>query len=283
MKEEKFENKEFKVRQTDKQVVIMTPTGDDKLWNGYVRSLMDCYSYIAPKLLTRITATGSVLTRNFNFMLHQIIEQKKKNPKLKYVVILHSDVEVQAQNWLNTLITIMDEQKIDVIALPMIVKCPDMRSSFAVKKEDDDWEYFVFGTNQLNQLKEKRINLYDDKKLMYNTGVMVIDMDSEAFQKITKKFPWFQITEGFNNKGVLGMMSEDWYFSDMIRKAGAKMAVYLDMPTIHYGSIGWRLDRGDLFVCNSPDGWNVKINPPVMKTPLEKKKPQLKKKLKNQK
>jgi hypothetical protein len=164
------------------------------------------------------------------------------------------------------MIGVMEDQKVDVMALPMIVKNPEQRSSFVLKKPDpkDEYEFFVFGTQQLGELESKGINLFDDPKLLYNTGVMVVNMDSPAFKKMVKDNDiYFTITEGLTQNGTLGMFSEDWYFGELMRKAGANMKMYLDLPTVHYGSCGWTLNKSRAGICNSPSGWHLGLKAPI--------------------
>ena len=268
-KETKKENndKNVEIKPTTSKIAMMTPTGDDKFWSGHVRSLIDVYSNIPANQIFRIAATGSVLTRNFNFMFREIVRLKKEEHKdLKYMVIFHSDIEIANPNWLNIMIGVMEDQKVDVMSLPMIVKNPEQRSSFVLRKPDpkDEYEFFVFGTQQLGELEEKGINLFDDPNLLYNTGVMVVNMDSPAFKKVVEENDvYFTITEGLTQSGTLGMFSEDWYFGELMRKAGANMKMYLDLPTVHYGTCGWTLNKSRAGICNSPSGWHLGLKAPI--------------------
>ena len=57
------------------------------------------------------------------------------------------------------------------------------------------------------------------------------------------------------------MMSEDWYFSRLLRKAGAKMRMFCDLTTIHYGGVGWWLKDGIAGMCANATSWKLPLQP----------------------
>jgi hypothetical protein len=260
---------DLKIQPLKEKAIIVTPTGDGKLHLGHVKSIVDCYVHNDSKNLERLTCDGSVLQRNFNYLIRRAIDYKKdEDTNTRWLVIYHSDIEVVESNWLAAMVSIMEYRKFDVMALPMLIKSPSQNTSFSFEKEDMEWEYGAFTTDQLTQIKEQSSSFFDDPHLLYNTGVMVIDMDSKAFKKMVKKSDgiYFRIDEGISPTGKTGMLSEDWYFSKLLRDAGANMKLYCDLTTVHYGGVGWILKNGVAGMCSMPGGWVLPLKP-LRRTP----------------
>ncbi len=144
-----------------------------------------------------------------------------------HFAMIHDDIVPLVKNWLDVLLTVMDEHDADVVS--------------AVSPIKDDKGLTTTGYDTPgNPLGVRRLTMrevfdlpetFTDPYLVVNTGLFVVKLGAWCRET------WFQQCHGVVEmaSGQLSptMISEDWDWSRMVRKAGRKMIATRRVPLYH--------------------------------------------------
>jgi hypothetical protein len=189
-----------------------------------------------------LSATSSLLNFNFCRMLAETYNFLVGGYPLTHLALLHDDIEPEMR-WLDTLVAELDASGADMISAYAPIKTGDGLVSMATY-QDDMWDFNRFTIRQLAEMPETFTQDDVDGNLMINTGCCVLRLLDPW-----KSNPWdftFESHERIvldaEGKAVTQVLSEDWVFSDKIRKAGGKLAATRKVGLGHEGEYTFRND-----------------------------------------
>lgn len=192
-------------------------------------ALMPMYAHSS--LLNHAFNSVWVLTHNF----------MADGQKFTHFAILHDDIE-PAPCWIDTLVKELDATGADLISAYAPIKTDEGAVSMATYQEDI-WDSQRFTIRQLARMPETFTQDDVVGNLLLNTGCCVLRL----------RGPWLDRPEDFvfndenritRRKGRLipEPLSEDWLWSDKIRRAGGKLAATRKVGLAHEGTKDYRND-----------------------------------------
>lgn len=187
-------------------------------------------------------AHSSLLNHSFNSVWVQCHNFLIDGHKLTHLAILHDDIE-PSPCWIDTLAKELDATGADLISAYAPIKSEQGLVSMATY-QDDIWDLQRFTIRQLARMPETFTQ--DDVKgnLLLNTGCCLLRL----------RDPWLSRPEDFvfddrnrivrlpNGRLQAEPLSEDWRWSDAIRRAGGKLAATRKVGLAHEGTKDFRND-----------------------------------------
>jgi len=209
-------------------IYLGIPTREGRIDQGQVNAIL---SALQSHLIDQIhIQNGSWITKNFNCCLARALNCR---PKTTHFCLLHDDVVPTQPDWIQRLMKISEEKQADVLSVVIPLKCRQGLTSTALdeKLKDYDQRYRVRRLTMTEIFQQDPT--FTDKKLLVNTGLMLIDVRKPWIEKV-----WFEFVdriEKIGDKFVDVGMSEDWNFSRTARAMGASLWATREVRVEHIG------------------------------------------------
>jgi hypothetical protein len=212
-------------------------------------------------MLTMCQSRG-LTSPNCNALWVSALNERRRNPDLKWFAMLHADVEPMAPWWLDTLIDEAETHKADMVSAVVPMKNPSGLTTTVLAMPD--WTEKTIAANQLasrfgrltlrqvlhsrfpttfgiNEAADALGQLPDDLRitnaprhmLLLNTGCMVV--------RLTANIDWrkvyFSVIDGIVDDGTTYRyydVSEDWLFAGRMALAGGKCMATKAVRVIHH-------------------------------------------------
>lgn len=244
-------------REERARVYLGIPTHDGRIQNEIVNSILG-----AGQSLARIQIEGgSALTCNFNNCYATALNNRdvKNGGKMPvgqgvtHFAMLHSDIAVVGNGWLDELVTTARIVDADVLSVVMRLKREPVRgadgssdggmTSTAIEENDDVGR--ESGANPLGfkarklTLKEclERGDTWTDPGILINTGLMLVNICKPWSDKV-----WFEFRDGLGCKDGTYFpvsLAEDYGFSRMVRREGGRIFATTAIKATHVGGGRW--------------------------------------------
>lgn len=207
-------------------LIFVTPTYDGAFKN--LPTILD-FHYGIQKLgewnAKHLTESSSLLAHCFNKAWIEALAAKDAGKEPLYFCMLHADVEAKCAEWFTKLYLEMGKYDADIISAIIPIKSHHGYTSTA--EDTDPWyprKYTV------SETLDKPVTWTSDG-LLVNTGMMLVNMRGDWVYDA-----WFNITDRImkvDNQWTNVTEPEDWAFSRMARKAGAKIYATRAVPVNH--------------------------------------------------
>ena len=189
---------------------------------------------------------SSLLNHCFNNLWTCLHNLRRQGHDFTHFALLHDDILPDAA-WLHTLIGEMDRTGVDFISAVVPIKDSRGLTSTATYT-DDIWDFRRLTLKELHQMPETVTDGDVGENLLLNTGCCVLRMRPDA-EWVTnpRAFP-FNTMERFDDSPlgdgdmVASVVSEDWLWTDRLRRAGARLAFTRKVTVIHEGDYEFRND-----------------------------------------
>lgn len=189
------------------------------------------------------TSSFSILPHNFNILWTNALNMR---PQITHFCMLHDDIDIQTMWWLDLMMDIMNEHEADILSVISPIK--DKRGLTSTALETDDY----WKPKRLTMFEAmERPKTFTNKKLLINTGCMLVDIRNDWVEKIAFKFETEIVKSMTTNKLTPRNMPEDWLFSIAAKKHGAKIYATREIELHHIGqsafanNLAWGTVRSD--------------------------------------
>lgn len=182
------------------------------------------------------TAHSSLINHCFNILWAGLHNDLEIGQEYGWWAIAHDDIDMEP-NWLDTLIDVAEETESDFVSSYVAIKGHQGTVSAGRYYGDDPFDMNRYTIQELAELPETFTSDDSDGKLVLNTGCCVLRL----------RGPWVERPQDFLFDDVVRMVrsragewkaqcfSEDWLFTDKIRKAGGRLASTRKVATGHEG------------------------------------------------
>lgn len=180
--------------------------------------------------------SSSLLNHTFNNLLCAAINMYESGVPLTHLAFLHDDVAPDAA-WVDTLVAEMARVDVDFISAYSPIKDDRGLTSMAVYR-DDQWDFQRHTMRELADMPETFTDADVDGNLMLNTGCCLLKLrdpwlsNPDEFVFHTQE----KIDRGSDGKWIASVLSEDWLFTDAIRKVGGRLAATRKVALAHEGT-----------------------------------------------
>ena len=214
------------------KVYIGVPTHDNRVSIGTAQCLQRTGEIDA---IVKMQAR-SLLCINFNDLFCQA-----HNQGADYFLLLHSDIEVTTDKWVERMLEIMKRDKLDVLSVLSPIKNTNDFSTGA--STSNCMRRHRFSKDDIAKLPQTfrtadiRKDWGDDAVLMINTGVLLV-----RCKKIKPDIFPFEMLDGCRNvdgKYMTDNVPEDWMFSMHLNGSAVPYACTREISLLHYGVSGW--------------------------------------------
>lgn len=185
---------------------------------------------------------SSLLDHSFNNLwacLHNLMRQGQE---FTHYAILHDDILPDAC-WVHTLLSEMERTGADFISANSPIKDDRLLLSQAWYT-DDIWDFCRLTVTESLAMPETVTEL-PGKNLLLNTGCCLLRLRPDAeWVKNPRAFNFNNRTRIDERDGelVASIVSEDWEWTDKLRRAGAKLAFTRKVSLEHEGDFSFRND-----------------------------------------
>lgn len=214
------------------KVYLGIPCYGNKVSEGTVRSVTMASKTGAVDMFH--CSSYSLLPQNFNMLYCDALNQRKDG--ITHFAMLHDDI-IPEPFWLDKMLLIMGSHRADALCVVVPVKDSRGVTSTAIDAEDANTFCKVRRVTMTEAYKKYKPT-FTHPRLLLNTGCLLIDLSKPWVEKV-----WFHFenrivkdSEGqFKAEGV----SEDWAFSRMALKEGARLFATREISVLHEGLSRW--------------------------------------------
>jgi hypothetical protein len=189
--------------------------------------------------LSAFDASSSLLNYSFNICWARLHNDLAMGQPITHWAILHDDIEAPG-GWVDDLMEVLVETNADFVAAHMPIKAFTGLTSMGVHY-GDLWDINRFTMRRLADLPATFTSDEVDGNLILNTGCCLLRL----------RDPWLSHPEDFlftdlnrmawvDGQRKAQCVSEDWVWTDKLRKAGAKLAATRRVECGHEGSYLYR-------------------------------------------
>lgn len=186
--------------------------------------------------------SSSLLNHTFNNLWACLHNLRRNGNEFTHYAMLHDDI-LPEPGWIHSLIEEMDRTGVDFLSVVAPIK--DTRGLTSTAKYIDDiWDFQRFTMKELVALPETVCGGFDEN-LLLNTGCCLLRMHPDAEWVTHPKRFAFETLERFDERDgemVASVISEDWLWTDKLRKAGARLAFTRKVALAHEGEYDYRND-----------------------------------------
>lgn len=192
----------------NQQVMIGIPSYDGKISIYTMNKLLDpgdtphCFSF----------SQSSLLAYSFNQLWCDALNARQKG--VTHFLMIHADVVPEA-GFLDKMMAIMERETADILSVILPIKNPLGTTTTAI--DNDAWKPSRFTMRQLAKMPKT----FTHPRLLINTGLMLVKLESPWIFRVH-----FNIKDGLerDKNGLYQPLSasEDWQFSRLARKEGAR-------------------------------------------------------------
>lgn len=202
--------------------------------------------------------TGSLLTWNHNRLLATALNLRQRDD-FTHLMLMHSDVSPEDDDWFETFCAEAEASQADVIAATIPIKDNVGATSTALDIGKDKWHPARLSQKQVCDLPKT----FTADKLLLNTGLMLINLSCPWLGRVC--FHMQDIVEkDAEGNWVARVASEDWEFSREAVASGAKLYATSAVRLFHHGTAmwsnravwggDWPADLNQEVIFSSPDG-----------------------------
>lgn len=205
---------------------------------------------------TLMLTNSSAQCMTMNLMLAKALDLRDDGQKMDYMVYWHSDI-IPENFWLDPMIEIAEKSGADVVSAISPIKDPQGLTSTAIDEQVGDsdpyWRVRRLTMRELYELPPS----FTHPKLLVNTGLMLIDLSRPWVQDAYFSFEDSIIK--YRGRRTPVLMPEDWKFSRLANKAGAKLWATREIKLTHIGEHGytnaqpWGTLNTDFLKVHAPD------------------------------
>lgn len=196
---------------------------------------------------TRIEQS-SLLAKNCNEMWTEALNLRSKY-NFKWFCMLHSDVRPEA-NFIDKMIDLAEQHEIDLLSVALPIKDERGLTSTAISHKNNPW--LTAGRITQTQLKklppffdadQVKATLGDEfdnagNYLLANTGLMICRLDKPWSEQL-----YFTINDAIvkniDGRFETNVMPEDWHFTSLAARLGARVMVTSAISATHVGSMAY--------------------------------------------
>lgn len=193
--------------------------------------------------LVPFCSSSSLLNHCFNNLWTCLHNLRRQGHEFTHWALLHDDI-LPEPGWIHTLITEMDRKDADFISAIAPIK-DDRGLTSTAMYDDDIWDFQRLTMKEVMAMPETVTAAdFPGKQLLLNTGCCVLRMKGEWVDN-PRKFPFEtleRIDTGSDGDYIASVVSEDWLWTDKLRKAGAKLAFTRKVSLAHEGDHDFRND-----------------------------------------
>lgn len=196
--------------------------------------------------------SSSLLPHTFNGLLCSALDARDHGiangdgddvVRLTHMVMLHSDIQPHALNWVDVLFSEMWKSGADLVSVVVPIKCATGETSTAVGKVSDPWYQHKLHFDDIDRLPitfgTEHVNGGDpDKYLMVNTGCFIADLRRPWWNDFAFGFQT-RVVKGADGRWSSEIRPEDWEMSRHLHLAGAKVMATSRLPVVHLGGGEW--------------------------------------------
>jgi len=189
-----------------------------------------------------VANVSSLLNHSFNNILSCVINNYEDGMPLTHLAFLHDDIDAEA-GWVDVLWQEMEAVGADFISAYVPIKDDRALTSMA-QYENDPWDFDRFTLRQLATMPDTFTQDDVPWNLYLNTGCCLLKL-REPWVSQPDKFTFHtkeKISRGKDGKWIASVISEDWLFTDAIRKAGGRLAATRKVRLSHQGEHDYRND-----------------------------------------
>lgn len=194
----------------------------------------------------------SSLTYNFNTLWCDMLNKRKQH-SIDYFCMIHSDIDVQQEYWLDYFVTLLENNNCDVLSVVSPLK--DNRGLLSTGIWDNQEKVMNrrITMTELAKLPDvfdivDVLSLYGGKrvrdfnlKLAVNTGLMLVNVESWC-EKVYFRQKDYVIKKTFEDgtvEFVPQFISEDWLFSTDVQQLGKVVKATKAIKIEHIGRYGY--------------------------------------------
>jgi hypothetical protein len=231
-------------------VFLAIPSHDQRIHYSVATAIIQASSKFN---LWRQFGCTSLLAHNFNQLYASALNLREKH-KLKWFVMLHSDVAPLEANWLDRLINTAEKLDADLLSVVMPFKDDSGISSTAVSDPYNPWTpYARLTMQQLATLPEhfdfktvydhftgecikehlRMPGMSPDAQLLVNSGCMALRIDRDWSWRAAFNINDEIIHHEGQYKAVV--RSEDWNLSEQVANIGGRVYATRAIKAVHIG------------------------------------------------
>jgi len=221
---------------------LATPMGPDAgMCSGGVNALIRCMD--SQWEINFSHQGSSILPHNFNVLVCEALNHRKSH-KLRWFVMLHSDVSPLGDKWLDNLFRLHEEHGADVISVILPIKDGNGLTSTAV--DTDRWRPRRLTMSEVCQQPEtfgnEHVRQVFGADLLLNTGLLAFRLDNNDWcERVLFNFDC-KIEREDNGLFRAYVEPEDWNFSRWCHANGLRLVATRAILCQHRGStdfINW--------------------------------------------
>lgn len=181
---------------------------------------------------------SSACAMTMNRLWVQALEMKDKG-QITHFLMWHSDI-VPEFWFIDKMVKIMEREGADVLSAIVPIKDADGFTSTALDEQMADVDpYWRVRRLTMHEVYQNYPPTFTDPKLLLNTGLMLVDMRKPWVDSDSVYFTLEDRIIRWRGQRVPAMMPEDWGFSRMVKKVGAKLYATREIALTHYGVAGF--------------------------------------------
>lgn len=189
---------------------------------------------------TLMLTDSSAQCMTMNLMLARALDQRDAGAKIDYLVYWHSDIAPEWY-WLDKMIEIAEKSGADVVSAISPIKDQQGLTSTAIDEPvgdcDPAWRVRRLTMKEIYDLPPS----FTHPNLLVNTGLMLIDLSKPWVNGACFSFDDTIIRH--HGRRTPAVMPEDWKFSRMATKSGAKLWATREVKLTHFGEHGYTNTR----------------------------------------
>ncbi len=185
-----------------------------------------------------VWASSSALTMNFNDLWSRALNRRAKEPTDRFIM-LHTDLEPTANDWLDKLLALLDETGADVLSVISPIK--DSRGLSSTALDTCRWTPRRLTFREIYELPETFDGGFAKEKfgapLLLNTGLMVVRFEGSWIEEAC--FGVDNLIVNCGGQFRTFFEPEDWRFSRWCNARGLKLVATRAIPLLHRGSLAY--------------------------------------------
>jgi hypothetical protein len=219
------------------KIFASIPNYDFSINTGLAMRLVDATNYNTSNAhFIWFARTMSLLTTSFNQAWCEALNLREKE-KLTHFLMIHADIIPDCPDWVNRLLSVMEETSADVVSA--IIPIKDEQGLTSTGKDTDPWLPDRYSISEINQMPA------NFEAELINTGLMLVDFRKEWVAKINPPFTIMDKLIYEESKGWQAVCQpEDWYFSREVRRLGGRLVATQKVPVIHVGRAFFSMKPG---------------------------------------
>ncbi len=224
------------------RVLIGCPTYLYQVHARHEHSLIRCTHPNSGNSIDLAQVDSSACAMTMNGLWIQAIEMAEAG-HISHFLMWHSDISTEPW-FLDKMLVLMEKTGADVLSAIVPIKDTYGFTSTALDEPVGDFDpYFRVRRLTMHEVHNNYPPTFTGDTLLLNTGLMLVDMRKEWTRDTDNVY--FTLEDKiirYRGRRMAAMMPEDWGFSRMARKKGAKLWATREVKLEHYGPAGYAND-----------------------------------------